>query len=249
MKILIADDEALARSRLRSMLEELGGHEVVGEAASGEEVVNMCRQQPLDIVLLDIRMPGMDGIEAASHVSKLEPPPAVIFTTAYSNHALDAFQSHAVDYLLKPIRLTRLQEALSNPRLLSRKQLVALTGSGDDRQPRSHISVRVRGSIELIPVAEIIYFYAEQKYVTLCHEQGELLLDEPLKSLEEEFAGEFIRIHRNALIRKSRVTGMERDRDGHYQLRLAGATSPLEISRRHLAAVRLLLKEKERQGS
>jgi two-component system response regulator AlgR len=249
MKILIADDEALARSRLHAMLDELGDHDIIGEAASGEEVLQLCRQQAPDVVLLDIRMPGMDGLEAASHISKLEPPPAVIFTTAYSDHALEAFKTHAVDYLLKPIRMARLQEALANPRLLSRKQLSSLAGSGAARSPRSHISVRVRGNIELIPVSDIICFQAAEKYVSVCHSGGELLLDEPLKSLAEEFSRDFIRIHRNALVCKSRVTGMERDRGGHYLLRLQGAAGPLEISRRHVADVRKLLKERERPGS
>lgn len=178
MKILITDDEPLARDRLRSLIDELDVGRVVGEAANGKEALQQCDRLQPDVLLLDIRMPEMDGIEAAMHLTNLERPPAVIFTTAFGDHALAAFEAHAVDYLLKPIRSARLQEALQKTRQLNRAQLQSLQQVETPPAARSYISARVRESIELIPIEEILYFRADQKYVAVRHLHGEVLIEE-----------------------------------------------------------------------
>lgn len=237
MKVLIADDEAPARTRLRRMVEEIEGHDIVGEAANGREALLLSDKTQPDVLLLDIRMPGMDGLEAARHLAALENPPAVIFTTAYGDHALEAFAAHALDYLLKPIRKERLAQALSHVRKLNRAQSAALT-SGAAAQARSHICTRVRGTLQLVPVDEIVYFLADQKYVTVRHSGGSVLIEASLKILEEEFATAFTRIHRNALVATAHISGLERDNDGHVLVRLRGVTERLEVSRRHAAELR-----------
>lgn len=242
MKVLIVDDEAPARERLQQLLQKLDDIEVVGTAADGKSALSSCRKFSPDTVLMDIRMPGMDGLEAARHLATLEQPPAVIFTTAYGDHALEAFDSEAVDYLLKPIRRERLGQALSRAERLTRTQLSAL--SRVNERARSHLSINYQGNIHLIPVDEVIYFQADQKYVTVYHHDGEALLDESLKTLEQEFGERFIRIHRNALVAASALSGMERDNQGSYHICLNGSDEKPEISRRHVAAVRQLLKNK-----
>ena len=195
-----------------------------------------------DIVLLDISMPEMDGLETALHLSKLPNPPAIIFTTAFGDHALAAFEAHAVDYLLKPIRIERLQKAIENAQRLNRVQLANLGQSTEAPDARSHISVNVRGNIHLIPVPDIIYFLADQKYVNVCHCKGEVLIEESLKSLEDEFGELFIRIHRKALVAIEYMEGIEKDESGYHCVSMRGTDAKLEISRRHLAAVRKKLK-------
>ncbi len=237
MKVLIADDEAPARTRLRRLVEEIGGHQIVGEAANGREVLLRADKAQPDVLLLDIRMPGMDGLEAARHLTALDNPPAVIFTTAYGDHALEAFAAHAFDYLLKPIRKERLLQALTHVRKLNRAQSAALTGVAAARA-RSHICARVRGALQLVPVGEIVYFLADQKYVTVRHSGGSVLIEESLKTLEEEFAAAFTRVHRNALVATAHIIGLERDSDGQGHVRLRGVAERLEVSRRHAAELR-----------
>ena len=237
MKILIADDEAPARTRLRRLVEEIDGHDIVGEAANGREALLLSDKTQPDVLLLDIRMPGMDGLEAARHVATLENPPAVIFTTAYGDHALEAFAAHALDYLLKPIRKERLAQALTHVRKLNRAQSAALSNV-ETAQARSHICARVRGALQLVPVGEIVYFLADQKYVTVRYSEGSVLIEESLKALETEFAAAFTRIHRNALVAAAHIVGLERDDDGHVHVRLRGVTERLEVSRRHAAELR-----------
>jgi len=237
VKILIADDEAPARTRLRRLVEEIDGHDIVGEAANGREALLLSDKTQPDVLLLDIRMPGMDGLEAARHVATLENPPAVIFTTAYGDHALEAFAAHALDYLLKPIRKERLAQALTHVRKLNRAQSAALSNV-ETAQARSHICARVRGALQLVPVGEIVYFLADQKYVTVRYSEGSVLIEESLKALETEFAAAFTRIHRNALVAAAHIVGLERDDDGHVHVRLRGVTERLEVSRRHAADLR-----------
>lgn len=230
MRVLITDDEPLARDRLRRLLAEMRDIEIVGEAASGREALELNAAAKPNVVLMDVRMPGIDGLEAAAHLSIQEQPPAVIFVTAYGEHALAAFEANAVDYLLKPVRRERLEQALEKARRLSEAQLGALRQASGSA--RTHISVRVAAGIRLIPVKEIVYFRADHKYVTLRHLQGEVLIEEPLKTLEEEFAHSFIRVHRNTLIAKSFLEGMERSIDGLYHARLRAIPDRPEISRR-----------------
>lgn len=241
MKILIVDDEKPARARLVRMVGELEDHQLAGEAVNGVEALGMSQSLEPDIVLMDIRMPGMDGIEAARHIARLDQPPAVIFTTAYSDHALEAFETHAVDYLLKPVKLDRLQAAISAAIRPTRAQATRNDGLLSELEPRQHICARVRGSLVLVPVEDIYYFHAEQKYVTVRHRGGEVLIEDALKALEAEFCERFVRVHRNALVNLATLGGMRSDADGH-QIAFRDIDDRLEISRRHLPSVRKIIK-------
>jgi two-component system response regulator AlgR len=219
MRVLIVDDEKLARDRLRELLNEIGGHVVVGEGMNGNEAVEKAAELNPDVVLMDIRMPGMDGLEAAMHLMGMENPPMVIFTTAYDQHALHAFEVNAVDYLLKPIRKDRLAAALEKAKKLTLQQLQEINQAQESPQARTHISVHLRGNIRLVPVQEILYFMADSKYVTVRTTSEEHLIEDSLINLEEEFGEKvFLRIHR--------------------QVALSGLEKKLDVSRRHAAAVR-----------
>ena len=240
MRILVVDDENLARDRLRRLLETDGTHEVVGEAANGNEAVKLCSELLPDLVLLDIRMPGMDGLETARHFLGLEDPPAIIFCTAYEEHAIQAFDLQAVGYLLKPVRKEKLLAALSNTGNLNRAQLAALHATDEGR--RSHISARTHKGIELIAIDDVRYFQADQKYVTVRSSASEVIVDETLRELEIEFADLFIRVHRSALVAKNHVEGLLKSGDGHVEVRLQGLQETIPISRRHLPGVRKIVK-------
>lgn len=244
MNVLIVDDEPLARARIRRLLAGADDVAVADEAGNGTEALKIAEAGRVDVVLLDIRMPGMDGIEVARHLKRLQPPPAVIFTTAYDAHALAAFEASAVDYLLKPIRGARLAEALARARALSGSQLQALqTGGSAPARARTHISANLHGNLRLVPVADVRFFRAEHKYVIARHAAGELVLDESLAALEAEFADAFIRVHRNALVAAGYIRAMEKGGDGRHRLRLADVNETLEVSRRCLSRVRRLLKQ------
>ncbi|MBA1273160.1 LytR/AlgR family response regulator transcription factor [Stutzerimonas azotifigens] len=245
MNVLIVDDEPLARERLSRLVGDLDGYRVLEPAASnGEEALALIDDLRPDVVLLDIRMPGLDGLQVAAKLCERDAPPAVIFCTAHDEFALEAFQVSAVGYLVKPVRQENLAEALRKAERPNRVQLAALTrpaavsGAG----ARSHISARTRKGIELIPLEQVIYFIADHKYVTLRHEGGEVLLDEPLKALEDEFGDRFVRIHRNALVYRDRIERLQRTPLGHFQLFLKGLEGEaLTVSRRHVAGVRKLM--------
>jgi two-component system response regulator AlgR len=241
MKILIVDDEQLARERLEKLLLEIGSpYEVVGQATSGEDAIKLCSSHEADLVLLDIQMPGINGLEAASRLMGQDPAPAVIFVTAYDEHALEAFDRNAVDYLLKPVRRERLEAALNRAQALTRVQLQALDGLQDS--PDAYVYSNFRGGVLRIPVKEVYYFRAEQKYVVARHAGGEALLEESLKSLEQELGEHFLRIHRNALVAKRYLTALEKRQDGHFQVCCKDIEDRLEVSRRHLPEVRRWLK-------
>jgi two-component system response regulator AlgR len=244
MNILIADDEYLARARLRAILQELGGdYHLVGEAGDSEMVVRLCRESSIDLVLLDIRMPPGSGLEAAAQLAHMETPPAVVFVTAFDEHAVEAFERGAIDYLVKPVRPERLRQSLERARALTRPQLQALhalDGAADDTAER--ICTSYRGGLECVDLDSVIYFQAEQKYVVVRHQGGRLLLEESLKNLELSYGERFIRIHRNALVAQHRICGILKSADGRHQARLRGCDDLLEISRRHLAEVRAFLK-------
>ena len=229
LRVLVVDDEPLARERLSHLVEELPEVELAGVASGGEEALLLAGRLRPEVVLLDIRMPGMDGLEAARHLARMPEPPAVIFTTAYDQHALAAFDAQAAGYLLKPVRQDKLREALERARRPTRAQLARIAeGSGG---PRTRIAVRTRDELRLIPVDSIVCFVAEQKYTTLRHAGGEELIEESLKSLEEEFAGRFVRVHRNALAAIAHIEGLERGPDGRHTVRLRGGAT-LPVSRR-----------------
>ena len=241
MYVLIVDDEHLARQRLRKMLSGTADCQIIGEAETGEDALRKSQHSRPDVVLMDIRMPGMDGIEAASYINRMDNPPAIIFTTAFSDHALDAFETHAIDYLLKPIKQSRLEAALDAAKRMNKAQLSQLR-QDESKDCRQKICVKSRGALELIPIDEIIYFKAEQKYVTLRTAEQEYLIEESLVMLEEEFPNRFIRIHRNALVAQSAVGGLIKNTQGHVCVNFAEVDDLLEISRRHLPFIRKTLK-------
>lgn len=241
MKILIADDEPLARHRLCDLLAQLRAQEgtpfeLVAEVGDGIAAVAAATEHKPDVALLDIRMPGLDGIQAALQMGHLQPAPAVVFVTAFDEHALAAFDANAIDYLLKPVRVERLGAALDRARLLSQAQREALAADGEA------LSVTYRGALRRIPLSEVICLRAEQKYVGLIYREGEALLDESLKSIEERYPGRFLRVHRNALVAPGYVHELSRGDDGQTLLSLVGTDQRLEVSRRHLAEVRRALK-------
>ncbi len=240
MKCLIVDDEALARERLRRIVEELDGLEVCGEAANGRDALLECATRQPDLVFLDIRMPVMDGMEAARHLAALESPPAVVFTTAYEEHALEAFEAHAVDYLLKPVRRERVEKAVEKARRLTRAQLGEVE---QEASARTHICARVRGALQVMPLEDIRYFQADNKYVTVRDAEQSLLIEEPLKALEQEFGERFLRIHRNALVARAYVKGLEKDAEGRCLVVLDGVEERLEVSRRHAPDLRRWLRQ------
>ncbi|MFW9267354.1 response regulator transcription factor [Pseudomonas sp. D2-30] len=247
MNVLIVDDEPLAREDLSRLLRELEGYSVLEPSATnGEEALALIDSHKPDIVLLDIRMPGLDGLQVAAKLCERESPPAVVFCTTRDEFPPEVLQTGAVGYLLKPVSIQALEEALRKAERPNRTQLAALTrpaaesGSG----PRSHISARTRKGIELIPLNQVVYFIADHKYVTLRHESGEVLLDEPLKALEDEFGERFVRIHRNALVARERIERLQRTPLGHFQLYLKGLNGDaLIVSRRHVAGVRKMMQQ------
>jgi two-component system response regulator AlgR len=232
LRVLIVDDEPPARERLRSMLAEAGGFDVAGEAGNGEQALQLVDRLLPDIVLLDVRMPGIDGLEVARHLAAAPEPPAVIFTTAFDEYALQAFESEAIAYLLKPIRAEKLHAALNKAARLTRPQLTKVASAARESVQRSHIGVRGRDGLRLIPVDEVFCFHADQKYTTVKHLKGEDLIEDSLKTLEEEFSASFVRIHRNAVVNTRYLERIARDASGQHFVHLRGLPDALEVSRR-----------------
>lgn len=243
MDILIVDDEALARQRLVRMVEKLEDCQVVGEADGAEAaLIAICQHDP-DVVLLDVRMPGEDGLSLAHRIAQLDDAPALIFCTAFDEYALDAFGTSAVGYLLKPVKAEQLAEVLAKAQRLNKLQRAAISDRpARNADQRSHITAKTRRGVELIPVDDVRYFIADHKYVTVFHLRGEHLLDETLKELEEEFTDRFLRIHRNALISLQHIEAVERNAQGQYQVRLADTEHKPIVSRRHAGNLKSLLK-------
>ena len=240
LRVVIVDDEAPARSRLKELLADCAVElplSIAGEAASGPAAIELLAAEPADVVLLDVRMPEMDGIEVAQHLQKLERPPAVIFATAYDAYAIRAFEVHAVDYLLKPIRLARLKEALARALAAPRPEVLSAIA----RAARTHLSAQERGKIHLIPVKDVIFLKAELKYVTVRTAAREYLIEEALTKLEEEFGERFVRAHRNCLVARAAVRGFERamkDGEAHWEVLLNGVEERIAVSRRQQHIVR-----------
>ncbi len=246
LRVLVVDDEAPSRTRLRDLLGDIAGEQpnrVVGFAANGVEALRLLEQAPADVVLADIRMPTMDGVELARHLAHLPEPPAVIFTTAYDQYAVQAFELAAVDYLLKPVRAQRLADALSRARRRQPPADAVLASLAPGA--RQHFSVSERGRILLVPVAEVLYLRAELKYVTARTREREFLLDESLVQLEQEFSSRFLRIHRNCLVARGSIAGVERageqEGEAHWDVLLNGLSERLPVSRRQWPAVRQAL--------
>lgn len=241
LKVLVVDDEAPARARLAMMVGEIGGWTVVAEAANGREALDSVESCKPDVVLLDIRMPGMDGVEVAGQLCELPLPPAVVFTTAYDEYAVKAFEANAVGYLLKPVRRERLLQALERAARVSRWQLADLANKAPELCARETIPVSGSSSVRLVPVDEVVYFQADQKCVRMVHAAGQDFVDESLKALEKEFAADFVRVHRNSLVRVAAIRELRRDAGGHGEVLLRDREDALPVSRRHLAAVRARL--------
>ncbi|WP_101925290.1 MULTISPECIES: LytR/AlgR family response regulator transcription factor [Luteimonas] len=242
MKVVIADDEPLARERLRLLLTQLGGIEIVAEAGDGRATLEACAAHDPALVLLDIAMPGIDGLEVARHLSAFEPRPAVVFCTAYDAHALMAFEAAAVDYLVKPVRPERLQAALERARTYNAGR-DSVAGAPSQKH-RTHLCARLRGSLRLIPIEEIRYLQAEEKYVVVHHARGEDLVEESLKSLEDEFGARFLRIHRNCLVARHELVELRRDLEGHVHAVLRHGDKPLEVSRRCVTPLREVVRQR-----
>jgi two-component system response regulator AlgR len=235
VKILLVDDEPLARERLLRLLKKIQPEATCLQAGDGVAALDIVQHEAPDLILLDIRMPGMDGIEVATHLQQLEQLPAIIFCTAYDQYALDALQHQAVAYLLKPVREAELSAALAGATRVNRMQLAALRGGG---QGRNRVSSQTHRGLETMPVAEIRCFLAEQKYVAACGPDRELLIPDTLKELEEEFVDSFIRVHRNALVSVAHIVRLQRDDSGSWRLELDGLESQPVVSRRHLTEVK-----------
>ncbi len=241
MKCLVVDDEAIARTRLKGMLAKMSGRFNVIEAENGQDALDKCNDYAPDLVLLDIRMPGMSGMEVARHLTALDSPPGVIFTTAYNEYALDAFDANAIDYVLKPIRPERLEQALAKVRPFTKEKNEALPME----DARQHVAVTERGKIKLVPLDEIVFFKADNKYVRLRTVDDEYLISEVLNSLEDELTEDFIRIHRNALVAKGHIDGLEKSREtGKWFVYFRSVEDSLEVSRRQTATVRRWLRNK-----
>ena len=239
MSVLIVDDEKLARERLVRMVTKINGFTVLGEASDGAEAISKVKELKPEIVLLDIRMPGMDGIQAARLIGELPNPPAIVFCTAYGEHALEAFEANAVGYLLKPVKADALEKALQQARRLTQAQMAAV--QHQEEHGRQHISSKTRLGMELIPVDDVRCFVADHKYVTVYSTHGEKLIDDTLKELEDEFGERFVRVHRNALVSLKHIEGLERIPLGQFCVRLQGLAFKPVVSRRHVTVLRKMM--------
>ncbi len=251
LRVFIVDDEAPARSRLRVLLADLAPelpNVTVGEADNGAAALAWLNEAGADVVLVDIRMPVMDGIELAQHLARLDPAPAIVFVTAYDQYAVQAFELNAIDYLLKPVRALRLKSALEKAQRNAALPLEALRPLAPEG--RRHLSCSERGRILLVPVADILYLKAELKYVTARTAQREYLLEESLTQLEQEYAQRFVRVHRNCLVARGAVAGFERDHEADGEARwlvlLKGVADKLPVSRRQWPALKTTLAEAAR---
>jgi two-component system, LytTR family, response regulator AlgR len=240
LQVLVVDDELLARSRLRTLLGDCASPPVTiaGEAGNASQAMELLRRVPFDAVLLDIHMPGADGLALAQALRALPDPPAIVFVTAHSEHAVAAFELEAVDYLTKPVRLERLQSALQK---VERARTTARTAPQGDTGPES-LLIQDRGRTERVPLLEVLYFKAELKYITVRTATRSYILDASLTELEERHPGQFLRVHRNALVARRAVRALEKHYDPEegegWALRLNGIDELLAVSRRQLSAVR-----------
>ena len=244
LTVFIADDEEPARERLKLLLGDIAAGmptRVVGEARNGMEAVEQVPASGAQVVLLDIQMPGMGGLEVARHLGRLAEPPRIVFVTAHDRHAVEAFELNALDYLLKPVRAERLAAALKKASVPA-PEVLAKAAQG----AREYLSVAERQRIVLVPVREIVFLRAEQKYVTVRTRSREHLVEEPLIALEREFAAHFVRIHRNCLVARAAIRGFERaigDDEAQWQVVLDGIAERLPVSRRQWPVVRELVAE------
>jgi len=233
LNILIIDDEAPARNRLRRMVEAISGYEVAGEAFSASDALEQINALKPDILLLDISMPGMDGMSLARVLQDGEVSPGVIFCTAYQDQALEAFEREAVDYLVKPVRSERLEQALEKAK--------RYLGDAEEQGEGHFLRSTVGGKVVLTPVQRVICLLAEDKYTTVVYEGGTTVIDESLTELEQRFSDIFFRVHRNALVSQRHIRGLERSHNGQALVILSGTDRKPEVSRRKASSLRKLL--------
>jgi len=235
LRILIIDDEAPARNRLRRMLVDIPAVHVAGEAATGQEALQLIPLKEPDVLLLDISMPGMDGMTLAQTLQQQDKAPAIIFCTAWSDQAVEAFECDAVDYLVKPVRAERLELALDKAR--------RFLASDDAGANGPFLRSTLGGKVSLLPLADVICLNAEDKYTTVIYKNGELVINQPLLELENEYADILVRIHRGTLVAKKCIRGLEKTSDGRNYLLLEGCEDRPQVSRRNLPAIRKLIRE------
>jgi two-component system response regulator AlgR len=247
LRVLIVDDEAPARARLKDLLSDINGelpNELVGEAADGIDALECLLDTDADVALIDVRMPRLDGIGLAQHLAARHDAPAVIFTTAYDQYAVRAFELAAVDYLLKPVRAQRLLAAL---RKLPQGAVDAVALRKMAVDARKHLHSTERGRVLLVPLGDILFLRAELKYVTAHTRERDFLVEESLVALEQEFSSLFVRIHRSCLVARSAIAGCERDTDADGESRwtvmLHGVDERLPVSRRQWPSIKALLQQ------
>ena len=245
--VLIVDDETPARERLQRLVEELPGWDVAGVCGSGDQALKLVGELNPSVLLLDIRMPGMSGVEVARHMASYPSPPAIVFVTAYDEYAIEAFDAQAVGYLLKPVRREKLERALQQAERLGASQLGEVASAGTGVARREHIAVRFRDELRLIPLKDVRFFRADQKYVTVYHAAGENFIDESLKLLAEEFEPDFVLINRGILVAVGAIEALERDVEGKYLVRLRESEDTLPVSRRRLAALKRAMLARKHQ--
>lgn len=234
INIYIVDDESLARERLKRMLESAEGYHICGEASNGEQAIQNIPSARPDIVLLDIRMPGIDGLEVAQHLNSMNETPAIIFCTAYDQYAIEAFKYQAIGYLLKPARQEDLLKALESAKQLNQLQLKQLAKLGASHHNHDSFVANTWQGQEVIALNDIYYFRADQKYLTVIHTGGETISDQTLKDLEQKYQDTFIRAHRNSLVNTKHLDRLIKDGEGHHFISLKGCTENIPVSRRHV---------------
>jgi len=237
LKVLVVDDEPLARARMQTLLERLEQVIVVAQASDGYQALTACTQYQPDVVLLDISMPGMDGMETAQHINQLQPRPLVVFCTAYDQHALSAFEAAALDYLVKPVRVERLSAALARARMFVAGRQAIVTADQDNPQPLV-LHARMGTALRLIPIDSIFYLLAGEKYVSVYHSRGEELIEQSLRSVEEQWSEHFFRIHRNCLVSRQKLLEIRQVTGGKIQAIVHGVSQPLRVSRRCLSLLK-----------
>ncbi|MFT6028667.1 MAG: two-component system response regulator AlgR [Oleiphilaceae bacterium] len=242
ISIFIVDDESLARERLQRLIETIPGYAVIGEAENGKIAINIIPDTNPDIVLLDIRMPGEDGLSVAEKLSTLAQSPAIIFCTAYDEYAISAFKYNAIGYLLKPVRKEELVQALSNSQKLNQLQVKQAILQIDTKleDAKTFVANTWQGQ-ELIPFDSIYFFKSDHKYLTVVHEQGQTLSDQTLKDLEQQFQDLLIRVHRNTLINKRFISSLVKKQGGHYEVHIKNCSQKVSVSRRHVSDIKNFL--------
>lgn len=236
LRILIVDDEPPARARLRRLLKPLAGCQVTAEAGSAAEALSALEREAVDLLLLDISMPGLDGMGLAQRLARWDQPPSVVFCTAWPDQALEAFECDAVDYLVKPVRAERLAAAL--------EKVARIRGRAGGAGAEAYLRATVGGRTLLVPVDEVACLLAEDKYTTVFYSGGETVINNSLVELEQRFADQFLRVHRNALVSTGRIRGLETRPGGPTRVVLEGSDQRPEVSRRHLPAVRRFVRER-----